>query len=166
MTLGQKVKMAMAYSGVKQKDLSVALGMSPQNFGQRMRRGSFNDEELRKMADVMGARYYAGFFFGDDLYPVEIPPMEGLKTGDDIAEKALHLRAEIELLKEQDEKVIARETEENKEYLGRLREWHESDEYKAQDIAQRAAWEAAVQERMQKLGKQPTPGRKYSHGSP
>jgi hypothetical protein len=73
MTLGQKIKMAMAYCGVKQKDVSTALGMTPQNFGQKMRRGSFTDEELEKMAIAMGGRYWAGFIFGSG-YSVYIPP--------------------------------------------------------------------------------------------
>jgi hypothetical protein len=117
MTVEQKIKMAMAYAGVKQRILANAVGISPQNFSKRMQRGSFDDGELSKMAAAMGARYYAGFIFGDALYPVEIPPMEELKPGEDIAGKALHLRAEIELLKEQDEEAAKREYPDRVKFL-------------------------------------------------
>jgi hypothetical protein len=152
MTLEQKIRMAMAYAGIHQQViLAKALDISPQNFSKKLKRSSFTDEELGKMAAAMGARYYAGFIFGDALYPVEIPPMEGLRPGEDIAEKALRIRTEIELLAEQDEEAAKKNYDPDLEE--RLARWYESDEYKAKSAAEKAAWEARVQERMKKLKK-------------
>jgi hypothetical protein len=155
MTLEQKIRMAMAYSGINsQRVLADAVGISPQNFSKKMRRGSFTDAELEKMASAMGCRYYSGFIFGEAPYTVDIPPLESLKNEDDIAEKALRMRAEMELLEEQDEERAKQDDPDRVKFLEeKFGTSHETEEYKAQSAAAKAAWEAKVQERVKKLKK-------------
>lgn len=66
MKMEQKINMALAYKGISQAALARAIGMSPSNFNQKIKRDTFTDKELEKMADALGAIYIpASFEFPD-----------------------------------------------------------------------------------------------------
>lgn len=65
MTIEQKISMALAYKGMSQAALARAIETSPANLNQRMKRGSFTAEEMEKIADALGAKYFFGFEFED-----------------------------------------------------------------------------------------------------
>lgn len=62
MKMEQKINMALAYKGISQAALARAIGMSPSNFNQKIKRDTFTDEELEKMADALGAIYIPATF--------------------------------------------------------------------------------------------------------
>ena len=65
MTMEQKIKMALAYKGLSQAALARAIGMTPSNFNQKIKRDTFSKNELERMADALGAVYTASFDFPD-----------------------------------------------------------------------------------------------------
>lgn len=65
MTLEQKISMALAYKRISQAALARMLGQTPSNFNQKMKRGTFSVEELEKIGEVLGAKYFFGFEFED-----------------------------------------------------------------------------------------------------
>lgn len=65
MTMEQKVKMALAYKGISQAKLAEAMKTTPSNFNQKLKRETFTVEELEKMAECLGAKYFFGFEFED-----------------------------------------------------------------------------------------------------
>lgn len=54
---GKKVRAAMAYSGLSLTKAAKRLGMTYQNLQKKIARSTLTDEELRKLADTMGAQY-------------------------------------------------------------------------------------------------------------
>ena len=65
MTVPQKIKMALAYKGMSEAELSRAIGTSPSAFNQRMKTGKFSSEDIEKIAEAIGAKYFFGFEFED-----------------------------------------------------------------------------------------------------
>jgi len=65
MTLEQKISMALAYKQISQAALARMLGQTPTNFHQKMKRGTFSVEELEKIGEALGAKYFFGFEFED-----------------------------------------------------------------------------------------------------
>lgn len=65
MTLEQKINMALAYKGISQAALAREVGTTPSNFNQKMKRGTFSVEELKKIAAALDAVYNFGFVFKD-----------------------------------------------------------------------------------------------------
>lgn len=66
MTMEQKINMAIAYKGISQAALARDIGMTPSNFNQKLKRDTFTDEELKKVAIALGATYIpASFEFPD-----------------------------------------------------------------------------------------------------
>ena len=65
--MNEKILRAVfAYSGINQATIARAIGMSPQNFGRRVSRNTFSDDELEKIAEVIGAKFCpAKFVFPD-----------------------------------------------------------------------------------------------------
>lgn len=63
MTMEQKISMALAYKGISQASLARAMGTTPSNFNQKLKRGTFSVEELQKIANLLGGSYYFGFEF-------------------------------------------------------------------------------------------------------
>lgn len=57
MLMEQKIKAAAAYKGISQARLAKMLGMTASNFNQKLKRGTFKDEELEAIAAAVGARY-------------------------------------------------------------------------------------------------------------
>ena len=65
MTIPQKIKMALAYKGMSEAELSRAIGTSPSAFNQRMKTGKFSSEDMEKIAEAIGAKFFFGFEFED-----------------------------------------------------------------------------------------------------
>lgn len=65
MTIAQKIKMALAYKNMSEAELARAIGSSPQSLHQRMKTGKYTTEELEKIAEALGAKYFFGFEFED-----------------------------------------------------------------------------------------------------
>ena len=65
MNISQKIKMALAYKGMSESELARTLGTSPQALNQRMKTGKFSSEDLEKISEAMGAKFYFGFEFED-----------------------------------------------------------------------------------------------------
>jgi len=65
MTAEQKINMAAAYKMISQAELARSIGMTPSNFNQKIKRGTFSLEELSAIATALGAVYYFGFEFPD-----------------------------------------------------------------------------------------------------
>lgn len=65
MTMEQKISMALAYKGMSQASLARAMGTTPSNFNQKLKRGTFTVEELERIAECLGAKYSFGFEFED-----------------------------------------------------------------------------------------------------
>ena len=65
MTMEQKIKMAATYKGLSQAALARLVGMTPSNFNQKIKRGTFSSEELEKIAEALGAVYNVFFEFPD-----------------------------------------------------------------------------------------------------
>ena len=65
MTMEQKINMATAYKGMSQAALARAIEMTPSNFNQKIKRGTFTKEELELIASAMGAVYTVAFEFPD-----------------------------------------------------------------------------------------------------
>jgi transcriptional regulator with XRE-family HTH domain len=57
--------MVIAYKGMSQATLARAIGMTPSNFNQKIKRNTFTREELEKMATALGAFYNSYFEFPD-----------------------------------------------------------------------------------------------------
>ena len=65
MTMEQKIGMALAYRGMSQAALAREMGTTPSNFNQKLKRGTFTIEELEKIGEVLGGKYFFGFEFPD-----------------------------------------------------------------------------------------------------
>ena len=65
MTLEQKISMAQAHKQISQAALARMLGQTPSNFNQKMKRGTFSVEELEKIGEALGAKYFFGYEFED-----------------------------------------------------------------------------------------------------
>lgn len=65
MDISKKIKLAEAYAGMKEAELSRKLGTSSQAFGQRMKTGKFTSAELENIAAALGAEYVCYFKFPD-----------------------------------------------------------------------------------------------------
>ena len=65
MTVEQKIKMALAYSGISQAELARRIGMSPSNLNQKVKRNTLTKEELEQIATALGGMLRAEFVFED-----------------------------------------------------------------------------------------------------
>lgn len=61
----QKINMALAYKGISQAALARAIGMTPSNFNQKIKRDTFSFDELSTIAEALGATYICMFEFSD-----------------------------------------------------------------------------------------------------
>lgn len=62
-TIQQKISGAMAASGKTQQEIASAFGISQQAFSQRLKTGKFTQQELEKMAEIMGCKWHSFFEF-------------------------------------------------------------------------------------------------------
>lgn len=65
MTIEQKIKMALSYTGISQSELARQIGTTPQNLNQKIKRNSLTKEEMDKIAVVLGGSWRAEFVFPD-----------------------------------------------------------------------------------------------------
>lgn len=66
MSKEQKIKAAVAFSGTSQAKLAKSIGMTASNFNQKLKRDTFTDEELKCIAEALGARFQpCAFVFPD-----------------------------------------------------------------------------------------------------
>jgi transcriptional regulator with XRE-family HTH domain len=63
----QRIKTAAAYKGISQAELARRIGMTASNFNQKLKRGTFNEEEIKLVADALGATFEAAFVFPDGM---------------------------------------------------------------------------------------------------
>lgn len=64
-TVQEQIRTAAIHAGISLTDLAKRFGSSQSGFSQRMKTGKFTQEELEKMAGIMGAEYRSGFYFPD-----------------------------------------------------------------------------------------------------
>ncbi len=65
MTVEQKINMALAYKGMSQAALARAIGQTPANFNNKLKRATLSQEELEQIATALGGSYIFGFEFPD-----------------------------------------------------------------------------------------------------
>lgn len=65
MTIEQKLKMALSYSGISQAELARRIGTTPSNLNQKVKRNTLTKEELEKIAVALGGSWRAEFVFED-----------------------------------------------------------------------------------------------------
>ena len=65
----QRIKAAIAYAGTSQAKVAIAIGMTPSNFNQKLKRSTFTETELRMIAEVIEA----------DLIPFTFVFKDGMK---------------------------------------------------------------------------------------
>ena len=65
MTIEQKVKMALSFTGISQSELARRIGTTPQNFNQKLKRNSLTKEEMETIAEALGGSWRAEFVFSD-----------------------------------------------------------------------------------------------------
>lgn len=63
LTIKDKIRAACAVSDMTLTELGERMGMSQQTFSSRLKVGKFTQEELEKMAHIMGAEYISQFKF-------------------------------------------------------------------------------------------------------
>jgi transcriptional regulator with XRE-family HTH domain len=61
----RSINAAAYYAGMSQSDVALKFGMSRSAFNQKLKRGTFRDEELDRIAEIVGAKYEARFEFPD-----------------------------------------------------------------------------------------------------
>lgn len=61
----EKIKRAMKHAKVSQQAIANKFGITQGAFSQRLQTGKFSDEEMKVIADVLGAKYFSGFEFPD-----------------------------------------------------------------------------------------------------
>ncbi len=65
MNIEQKIKMLCACKGISQRKLAEMVGQTPSNFNTKMKRQTFTQEELEKIAQVCEVVYVFGFEMPD-----------------------------------------------------------------------------------------------------
>ena len=65
MTIEQKIKMALSFTGMSQAELARKLGTTPSNLNQQIRRNTLTKEEMEQIAQVLGCTWRAEFVFTD-----------------------------------------------------------------------------------------------------
>lgn len=70
MQLSDLIRYAMRISNTTATECAAALGISKQNFGQRLRRDSYNLEELFTIMEACGCEFHAVVTFGKESFRV------------------------------------------------------------------------------------------------
>jgi len=65
MTIEQKIKMALSFSGVSQAELARRMGTTPSNLNQKVKRNTLTKEEMEQIASALGGQWRAEFVFND-----------------------------------------------------------------------------------------------------
>lgn len=61
----EKITRAMKKAKVSQTEIAKHFGVTQGTFSQRMKTGKFTQEEMKKIAEILGAKYFSGFEFPD-----------------------------------------------------------------------------------------------------
>ena len=68
MGMEQRIKAASAYGGMSQAKLAEKIGMTASNFNQKLKRATFTEEELQRIAEALGACFVPfAFQFPDGM---------------------------------------------------------------------------------------------------
>lgn len=65
MTVEQKIKMAIARSGISQSELARRMGQTPSNLNQKIKRGTLTQDEMNQIAAIVDGVWVAEFHFDD-----------------------------------------------------------------------------------------------------
>ena len=65
MTIEQKIKMALSYSGVSQAELARRMGTTPSNLNQKVKRNTLTKEEMEQIASALGGSWRSELVFND-----------------------------------------------------------------------------------------------------
>ncbi len=65
MTIEQKIKMALSFSGISQAELARRIGTTPSNLNQKVKRNTITKEEMEQIAEAVGGSWRAEFVFPD-----------------------------------------------------------------------------------------------------
>ncbi len=65
MTIEQKIKMALSYSGISQAELARRIGTTPSNLNQKVKRNTITKEEMEEIAAAIDGTWRAEFVFAD-----------------------------------------------------------------------------------------------------
>ena len=65
MTIEQKIKMALSFTGISQAELARRLNTTPSNLNQKIRRNTLTKEEMEQIAQALGGTWRAEFVFDD-----------------------------------------------------------------------------------------------------
>ena len=63
----QKIETACKVAGITVTELGAKMGMSQQSISYRLKTGKFRQDELEKMAQIMGCEYHSSFEFPDGM---------------------------------------------------------------------------------------------------
>lgn len=62
----EKIRIALVKRGnISEAELARRLGLSPQNFNNKMKRDDFKESDLAAIAAALNCTYYAGFTMND-----------------------------------------------------------------------------------------------------
>lgn len=65
MTIEQKLKMALGFTGISQAELARRIGTTPSNLNQKVKRNTITKEEMEEIATALGGTWRAEFVFAD-----------------------------------------------------------------------------------------------------
>ena len=65
MTIEQKIKMALSFTGISQAELARRLNTTPSNLNQKIRRNTLTKEEMELIAQALDGTWRAEFVFDD-----------------------------------------------------------------------------------------------------
>lgn len=65
LTTSTHIKLALTFSEKTQTFVANELGMSQQNFAQKLKRETFTYYEINKIAEILGAKFVSYFEFPD-----------------------------------------------------------------------------------------------------
>lgn len=66
LSMGEKVRILLKRKKMTIVDLAAAMGTSNQNLSNKLSRDNFTEQELRKIAEVLGCRFEGFFIFEDN----------------------------------------------------------------------------------------------------
>lgn len=64
MSTEEKIDVALARAKMSRSELARRLGTSPQNLSQKIKRNTFNDDDMHKIAEAIGCEWKSDFYFG------------------------------------------------------------------------------------------------------
>jgi transcriptional regulator with XRE-family HTH domain len=65
MSISDKIRILCIRRGITMRELSLRMGMSPQNFSGKLKRESFSYQELEAMAQAAGCQFRMEFVLPD-----------------------------------------------------------------------------------------------------